>query len=246
MKQCTRCKNTLKYTAFNKDRQKKDGLASVCAKCSKAIYADIRLARRAEGTCLRCVNRIAPNSLCYCDICLNKMKQKNKRRAKNDLGKKCRRCGSSLHGLASRCSDCLEIARQKARERYKRLGGYAKIKIKRKGDLQTALRYTLRSRLRSAIRGRYKAGSAVTFLGCSIEELKQYLENKFLKGMSWCNHGRGTYKWHIDHIRPLASFDLTDPNQLKLACHFTNLQPLWQFQNLSKGRKYEPITNTTN
>jgi hypothetical protein len=51
--------------------------------------------------------------------------------------------------------------------------------------------------------------------------------------MSWDNWT--TDGWHIDHIKPLASFDLTDRQQLLLACHYTNLQPLWAIDNLSKG-----------
>ena len=53
--------------------------------------------------------------------------------------------------------------------------------------------------------------------------------------MSWQNHG----EWHIDHIRPLASFDLTDPEERMKAGHYTNLQPLWAKDNLSKGCKYD-------
>ena len=53
--------------------------------------------------------------------------------------------------------------------------------------------------------------------------------------MNWKNYGfRG---WHIDHIKPLSSFDLSDRNQLLEACHYTNLQPLWWYENLSKGVK---------
>jgi len=87
-----------------------------------------------------------------------------------------------------------------------------------------------------AIKKHSKTGSAVRDLGCSIDELKQHLESKFLPGMTWNNYGR--FGWHIDHIRPLSQFDLTNPEQLKIACHYTNLQPLWWRDNLSKGDTY--------
>ncbi len=93
------------------------------------------------------------------------------------------------------------------------------------------LRMLLRSRLNRAIKNSQKTGSAVHDLGCSVEYLKAYLEGQFEPGMSWENHG----EWHIDHIVPLASFDLTDREQLLKACHYTNLQPLWAKDNLSKG-----------
>lgn len=83
----------------------------------------------------------------------------------------------------------------------------------------------LRNRLYIAIRGNYKAGSAVKDLGCSISELRLYLESKFQPGMNWENYGKNG--WHIDHIQPLGIFDLTNIEQFLKACHYTNLQPLW-------------------
>ena len=95
------------------------------------------------------------------------------------------------------------------------------------------LRCNLRARLYIAINGNYKAGSAVRDLGCSIDELKLYLENKFRPDMTWNNWAHDG--WHIDHIKPLASFDLTNRDQFLEACHYTNLQPLWAEENFSKG-----------
>lgn len=74
-------------------------------------------------------------------------------------------------------------------------------------------------------------------LGCTIEELKAHLESLFKPGMTWDNWGHTGDVWHLDHIIPLASFDLTDPEQVKLACHYTNLQPLWATENLQKGAR---------
>ncbi len=95
------------------------------------------------------------------------------------------------------------------------------------------LRNLLRNRLNKAISINCKNGSAVRDLGCSIEEFKSYLESKFTPDMNWSN--RGVKGWHIDHIVPLSAFDLTNPEELKKACHYTNLQPLWWNDNLSKG-----------
>jgi hypothetical protein len=102
-------------------------------------------------------------------------------------------------------------------------------------DARFRLALLLRTRLRAALRGGYKNGSAVRDLGCSIAKLRQHLERQFKPGMTWGNWSRTG--WHIDHIRPLASFDLGDPSQLKAAVHYTNLQPLWAIENLKKATR---------
>ena len=102
-------------------------------------------------------------------------------------------------------------------------------------DILFRLSCSLRSRMSSALRKNTKAGSTVRDLGCTILELKQYLESKFHPGMTWENHSK--YGWHIDHIIPLSSFDLTDREQFLKACHYTNLQPLWAEENLRKHAK---------
>lgn len=104
-----------------------------------------------------------------------------------------------------------------------------------KTNIQYKLSHNLRTRLNIAIKGNYKFGSAVDDLGCSIPELKVYLESKFQPGMTWDNWSE--VGWHIDHIKPLASFDLTDRKQFLEACHYTNLQPLWAKDNLIKSDK---------
>jgi hypothetical protein len=109
-------------------------------------------------------------------------------------------------------------------------------KNREKTNILYKLSMRLRSRLNSAIKNNYKSGSAVKDLGCTIDELKIYLESKFHPGMTWDNWG--IYGWHIDHIKPLICFDLTNREQLLQAVHYTNLQPLWAKDNLSKNRNF--------
>ena len=99
-------------------------------------------------------------------------------------------------------------------------------------DPRQKLMANLRIRLHRAIRN--GNGSAVVDLGCSIPEFMDYIEKQFLPGMTWENWGRDT--WHLDHIKPLASFDLTDREQFLEACHYTNFQPLWAMDNMRKNR----------
>ncbi len=112
---------------------------------------------------------------------------------------------------------------------------------KRRNNIQFKLAERLRGRLRSAIKYGIKVGSGVRDLGCNLDEFKQYIESKFQFGMAWDNHG--SYGWHLDHIKPLKDFDLTDRKQLLKACHYTNIQPLWWQDNLSKNRRINRIVN---
>jgi hypothetical protein len=104
---------------------------------------------------------------------------------------------------------------------------------KKKININFKITCGLRGRIAKAIKGNYKSGSAVKDLGCSIPELKTYLESKFQEGMTWENWG--IHGWHIDHITPLDSFNLQNREEFLKACHYTNLQPLWAEENLTKG-----------
>lgn len=140
----------------------------------------------------------------------------------------------SKDGLFSYCKFC-----KKEYDRNKYLNNKDTInknsvlyqKSRRKTDYNYRLIRNLRSRLYDALKNKRKSGSAVNDLGCSISQLKNYLETKFTNGMNWDNYG----KWHIDHIRPLSSFNLSDRKELTEACHYTNLQPLWAEDNIIKG-----------
>lgn len=87
----------------------------------------------------------------------------------------------------------------------------------------------------------YKAGvrgvKVEEALGCSLQDFADYVESKFEPGMTWENRGRreGLLGWELDHIRPLVSFDL--PDEWAAAFHYTNVQPLWNADNMRKGRR---------
>ena len=103
-------------------------------------------------------------------------------------------------------------------------------------NLNFKLRSLLRVRVRNAMKRESKSALTMALIGCSVEQVRAYLESKFLTGMDWGNHG--LFGWHIDHIRPCSSFDLTDPEQQKACFHYSNLQPLWAADNLTKSDSY--------
>lgn len=99
------------------------------------------------------------------------------------------------------------------------------------------IRCILRSRLRGAINraGGEKDISAIELLGCPVWHLLAHFDFLFKPGMTRDNHGS---VWEIDHIRPCASFDLTQPEEQKACFHWTNLQPLFIEENRRKGCSY--------
>ena len=176
------------------------------------------------------------------------------------------RCSAVKSGLRARCKSCCNAATDSWRarnpgklteyEQARYAGHKAELVQKQKRwraenrELRNAglrerygeepvyrLTQLLRNRLYQAISGRARPASAVRDLGCTVDELKAHLEKQFRPGMTWNNWGREG--WHIDHIKPLVKFDLADRTQLLQACHYTNLQPLWATENLSKGDRYD-------
>lgn len=126
----------------------------------------------------------------------------------------------------------------KQRKERKRRARNIWAKTKRETDLSFKLTQTLRRRLLKALKWTAKSKTTLSFLGCSVEQLKVYLEALWQPGMSWDNYGlKG---WHIDHIRPCASFNLADPREQEACFHYSNLQPLWAKDNIVKGARYNP------
>jgi hypothetical protein len=110
-----------------------------------------------------------------------------------------------------------------------------KERLQRQTDLNFRMLGNLRTRIYHAMKKDTKGKKTKELLGCSIQELKIYLESKFREGMSWGNYGK--YGWHIDHIIPCSMFDLTNLEQQKKCFHYSNLQPLWAVENLKKYNK---------
>jgi gluconate kinase len=197
---------------------------SICQKCqlplkSKKVDAAI---------CKNCSHQTLPSKSKICEFCdsefLDSSRSKNKKycsqRCNTDAGH-ARSKDRILSGEVDKPKDSRD---RRAQRRYRY-----------NSDIKFKLSIALRTRLNAALKNDQKTGSAIKDLGCSVEDLKAYLESKFQPGMSWDNWSRDG--WHIDHVVPLASFDLSNREQLLKACHYTNLQPLWANDNFSKSDK---------
>lgn len=148
--------------------------------------------------------------------------------------------------MKSRCIDCKGghiCPHNKQRSRCGECnGGSMCIHKKEKQTCKTCypnmyLTKILRTRVYTSLKNYNKIGNkqhTMEYIGCSITELRTYLENLFSKDMTWENQG----EWHIDHIKPCASFNLNDEDERNACFHYTNLQPMWGIENISKNDKY--------
>ncbi len=191
--------------------------------------------RKRLGLCTRCGREKDIDGL-RCSICTEKYKIADRERRQNLVTNRkqkylCVDCGNKCVGC--RCKDCRIRNNNYRKSKTYRQKDRVRQKFREESDLNFKLKRRLRTRLRQAILQNYKSGSAISDLGCPISKLKSQLESQFQEGMSWDNYG----EWHIDHIKPLAKFDLTDRTQFLEACHYTNLQPLWAKDNLRKSCK---------
>jgi hypothetical protein len=182
------------------------------------------------------------------------------RREALDLGLKhffpareCKRGHVCAHRVDNGCMECAVLRKRQWRaenpeESTRRVTEYVKANrekvnawrrenhnTRRGVDLDFSLKLRLRRRMNGALLAADATASASTMklLGCKPSELRAHLEAQFSDGMGWDNYG----EWEVDHIRPCASFDLTDPVQQRKCFHYGNLQPLWKSVNRSKGAK---------
>jgi hypothetical protein len=157
---------------------------------------------------------------CYCRECVKEKDAKRWQNMSEDQKEKRREYQRELYKSGRR-----NIKYNKEYERNK--------KRKQREKIENKIKDNLRERIRQFInkRGYNKYSSTYTMIGCSPVFLREYLELKFVDGMSWDNYG----EWHIDHIIPLSS--ATNEESMMKLCHYTNLQPLWAIDNIKKGKR---------
>jgi hypothetical protein len=216
MKKCTKCLQDKIYSEFYKKISSKDGYNNICIAC-RIEYNTLKK----EDTQLyyqKNKEKHQLNSKKYYQLNTEKVNQKSILWQKNNP-------------LSSKKT---RVKWQSQNQEY--------FKEWRNRTYQTNPRFKLRiilgNRLNEILKKNktYKTNSILNLIGCNLQELKLYLESKFLQGMTWENHSQTG--WHIDHIKPLSRFDLSDRKQFLEACHYSNLQPLWAEDNLSKSDNF--------
>lgn len=168
---------------------------------------------------------------------------------KNRQEKACSKCGkvkpksdfnknkSRKDGYSQFCKLCIrEIDRHYRPRQLEWRAGYQR--EKRAKDLNFRMAGVLRRRFKDALKGKQKWSSVINLIGCTLDEFTSHIERKFYNGMTWENYGK---YWHIDHIKPCAAFDLSDPEQQKQCFNYSNTQPLLANENISKNSWYDGV-----
>ena len=151
-------------------------------------------------------------------------------------------------GKMTYCADCCNLRRREWRQHNlaertvkekeynsKQVkSGYCNRYYHRTRTPQNRMIMSFRALLYRFVKGRIKKSKTKGYLGCSLDELKTYLAERFSKGMSWDNYGK---VWQIDHIIPCKAFDFSDEVQIHKCFHHSNLQPLLRGENISKSDK---------
>lgn len=109
-------------------------------------------------------------------------------------------------------------------------------KARRVADPIFRVSESMRARFAAAFKGRVKPGSTFALFGYTTEDLIAHLTPMLRDGMTWANYGT---VWEIDHKRPVASFDLSSPDQVRECWALSNLQPMLGPENRTKGAKWQ-------
>lgn len=214
-KACSRCSTNKSLDLFPKKKGTPDGHYSICKDCVKIKNAESYLLNKEKV----------------------KTRMKNNREKDPEKAKLANKANYENHKEVR-----LEAQRQYYEEHKaeckERMKQYDKEYKKRRElvDVEFKIKNRLRSRLYDALNGSNKSDKTVALLGCTISFLHDHLEFQFDDKMTWDNYG--SY-WHIDHIIPCASFNMSDPEHQRKCFHYSNLQPLEASENRKKSDKLD-------
>ena len=235
---CTCCQGEFPATSehFNKQKGGKYGLMAKCKSCHKIYNQNMYKKHQEKRVKAKKEYRQVNHDKVLESSKKSYQKHRDKRLKEKKLELKLypekikqRRREQYIKHREKRLLEVKEYAKDNKDKIRKRNAEYTINKYH--NDTHFKIKMNLSRRLRQFIKK--NGNSTVDFIGCSIQDVKVHLEKQFTSGMSWDNYG----KWHIDHIIPCASFDLTDPEQQKKCFHYSNLQPLWASDNIRKSDK---------
>jgi len=231
-KKCSKCGAVKPTTEFHKCKSNKDGHQKVCKTCRVEYATKKRLFINEKSKQHYLKNRDSKLSYAkeYRDTHREDINFKKREYREKNLEKIKKAEKQYRENNKEKLKKRKRIYRE---ENSEKVNQYFREKYER--DVNYKIAHISRNRMNKVLKGNLKCSKTVSLLGCTIDDLRAHLEEQFKEGMTWDNYGR--YGWHIDHIIPCDAFDLSDPEQQKKCFHYTNLQPLWAKENLSKSNK---------
>ena len=227
MKKCNKCYLTKELNQYSKNKNGHDGLHVWCKECMKKN----RERKKEQYASNRKKNEASPEARL-------RLKQRRKKSYTKNREKNLQRSKDyyilNKEKIEKRESDPFKKAR-----RRQSMSSY--VNKRRHTDPIFKLIHNARCYVNKILKrtGIKKDKRTYELISLSGEAFLLYLESKFQPGMTRENQGNGKGKWHVDHIKPIAAFDKTDPNWIYDAFHYTNLQPLWSTDNLNKSSNFE-------
>lgn len=218
-KKCSKCGEVKDICEFTKDKNRLDGLFVYCKVCKRSSAK-----KEYEKNKLRILSYQKEYYLQNSIEIRNRVKDDYLNKREDKLLKK------KIY-YKKNIEERLNYAKQYRENNKEKRNQYES--NRKKTDMIYKIKHLVRNRISKFLKLKKINKTHKTFelVGCSPQELKIHLEEKFTQGMSWDNQG----KWHVDHIIPLSS--AKNEEELYKLCHFTNLQPMWAIENIKKGSK---------
>ena len=219
MKKCNKCLEFRSLSDFYKDKSKKDGLKTTCIVCRKSHYSDNK-----ESINEKERNRYSIYSKEENYKSRKKKYYQDNKEVLNKRSKKWRDENLDRHKELSK----INYTKNKA-------GILAKYKDRLDNDPLFKFIQNIKCNIRNSLvrTGYSKRTKTFEILCIEFIQFREYIENQFQEGMTWDNYG----DWHLDHKTPI-SWARTEEEAVSL-CHYTNYQPLWLVENISKSNKYK-------
>jgi hypothetical protein len=239
-KKCNKCKEIKAIEEFSKDRQRKDGFSYYCKECQRT-RGKVYYSNNAIKVCKRTKEYYKENK----EYVNGRNKKYSREWYKQNIeyarqyAKEYYR--SNIDKEKARCRRFFENNpdyRKQHNKKWKENNpDYEKqwCRSKRETDPAFRLSKNLSRQIRKSIHKSKDGYHWEDLLGYTLKDLMGHLEKLFKLGMTWQNMGL----WHIDHIRPVSSFNFTsyEDKEFKECWSLNNLQPLWALENMKKGNK---------
>jgi hypothetical protein len=213
---------------------------SGCPKCGKT--AKVKRVGKSDRSIIRSSGR---RKCSYCERYFKLDKFNKNNHAQDGLSSVCKKCEAIIRAKYRSAN----IEKIRNRDNAKGKDKWAKFKevhkeefeqraiaraiLSEKKRIMRRIGRSMRACIKSHLITKSSGGRLIRLLGCTIEYFMFYIESMFIENMTWDNYGY--YGWHLDHIIPCSMFDMTNEEEVNKCFHYSNYQPLWRFDNQSKG-----------